>query len=165
MLEEEDMARINVYHVNQLTGAKAIEGYFNPETAVRYEQAREWDGENMVGVITRSQWIDEYLYRTKRGRWVLHHDATRYHDGPDTYRFVSDTYARNWLLRSEINDDAIAEYFSPVADERGPSHLQTGPPVMLRLGELLPQVDEAAAASGLTRGEMVRRLIAAGLDG
>lgn len=151
------MARINVYE------EAGLAGWFNPETATCYNQGKEWDGNNMVGVITRSQWVDEYLYRTAGGRWVLNHDASRYHNGSDDYRFLTDDEARDWLLRSEINDKAIEEHFGELEEERGPGRPEIGPPVNIRLGDLLPKIDARANAEGVTRAELVRRLVAAAL--
>lgn len=158
------MSRINIYNVDEY-GDKTLEGWFDPTTATRYNQDTEWNGHNMVGVITRSEFVDEYLYRTKGGRWVLNHDASRYCNGPDTYAFLTDEQARDWLLRSERNDDVIEQYFGEVEEERGPGRPEVGDAYNLRFpAALMAQIDARAQAEGVKRAEMVRRLCEVGLS-
>jgi hypothetical protein len=89
---------------------------------------------------------------------VLNHDARREYNGPDTYRFVSDTEAHDWLIRSECNDEAIEQYFGEVEEEKGPGRPAIGEPVNVRLGDaLLARVDACARLDGMTRAEWVRR--------
>lgn len=157
------MARINVYSVDEYDG-KTLEGWFDPDRSERFDQDTRWDGNNHVGVITGSQFIDEYLYRTPGGRWVLNHDAHRYCNGPDTYRFLADTEARDWLLRSERNDEAVEKYFGEVAEESGPGRPEIGKPINVRLGdELLARVDAEAARRDTSRADTIRDLIAQAL--
>ncbi|KAB2350378.1 hypothetical protein F8566_09140 [Actinomadura rudentiformis] len=47
--------------------------------------------------------------------------------------------------------------------EKGPGRPEIGGRVQVRLGELLPQVDQYADRHGLSRAEAVRMLISAGL--
>lgn len=159
------MARINIYEIDELDGTKTLVGWFDPRRAERFDQDRRWDGNNMIGVITGSQWVDEYLYRTAGGRWVVNNDAHRYCNGPDVYEFITDEQARDWLLRSECNDDVIEKYFGELEDERGPGRPEIGQEVKVRLGDdQRTQVDELAVAAGVTRAEQLRRLIDAGLS-
>jgi len=155
--------RINIYISPDEDGfdAKAeLAGWFDPRSAVVFGQDKRWDGNNMVGVITGSQWIDEYLYRTKGGRWVRCNDATRYHNGSCTYEFVTDAQAKDWLLRSECNDEAVAKYFGEIEEERGPGRPEVGPAIHVRLGDdLLGQLDAYASERGLNRAEAVRVLL------
>lgn len=113
--------RVNIYSSADEygEGAGQLIGWFNPESSQRFDQAREWDGNNMVGVITRSQFTDQYLYRTAGGRWVLNHDARNEYNGPDYYMFVSNDEARVWLLRNNLND-VVEEFFGPLEEESGP---------------------------------------------
>lgn len=157
------MARINIYSDDPYAPQTLI-GWFNPDAATRYEQGMEWNGESMVGVITGSEWVDEYLYHTKGGRWILNNDAHRYHNGPDTYRFITDEQARNWLITSQVNDAAIAEHFGELEDERGPGRPEVGPAFSLRFpADLLAKVDQTAKTNNVSRAEQIRRLVAAGL--
>lgn len=152
------MGRINVYADAELAG------WFDPDSAERFDQDTEWDGHNSIGVITKSQWVDEYLYRTKGGRWVLNEDAHRYMNGPDTYRFITDDEAKDWLLRSVCNDEAVERFFDKIEEERGPGRPKIGNEVLVRLGDLLGPVDDYAARTALNRAEAIRDLINLGLD-
>lgn len=163
------MTRINVYSKAGLSdfdgyGLKPeLLGWFDPAKSEGFEQDEKWDGSNMVGVMSGSQWIDEHLYRTKGGRWVRNHDATRYCNGPDTYEFLTDEQAKDWLLRSGNHDDAVERLFGEIEDEKGPGRPEIGTPVQVRLGDLLGAVDAYAAECGIKRAEAVRRLVAARL--
>lgn len=158
------MARVNVYSQPDPESYDNAEplllGWFDPQAATRYDQGREWDGNNLVGVVTGSQWVDEYLYRTAGGRWVLNRDATRYHNGPNAYRFLDDDEARDWLLRSEVNDTAVAEHFGSAEPERGPGRPEIGPQIKVRLTpQTIDIVDARAAAEGITRAAWIRKAV------
>lgn len=163
------MSRIIITTTDDETGRTTTEGWFDPRRAEQFSAATYWDGQNRASVVTRSEWIDEWLYRTPGGRWVLNRDATRYNGGADVYRFISDDEARDWLTRSECNDEALERFFGPVADESGPN-LGGRPPmegqrVQAKLPtDLLAQVDAAAEATGVTRAEWIRRACTAALD-
>lgn len=160
------MTRINITETDE-DGTRLV-GWFDPRKAECYDQGERWDGSNMVGVITGSQFLDEYLYRTKSGRWVLNRDATRYYNGQDSYRYITDDQAREWLIRSEVNDEAIARYFGEMPDEPArigkPGRPTVGDQIKVAFpAELLAQVDAAADTQGVTRSEWVRRACAATL--
>jgi hypothetical protein len=159
------MTRINVYTDIDEYGADTGElaGWFNTDSAEQFNQDTEWDGSNLIGVITKSQWVYEYLYRTKGGRWVLNHDEHRYRNGPDTYRFINDDEARDWLLRSQCNDEAVKRFFGEVEEESGPGRPEIGGAVHVRLGDLLGRVDLYARESKYSRAEAIRELVLAGL--
>lgn len=151
------MARQNVHRRDE-TGGLVLDGWFDPNSATRYDQGTEWDGANNIGVITGSQWVDEYLYRTAGGRWVLHHDEHRAAGGSDVWEYVGDEQARDWLARSEINDDALAEHFGPIEPERGRGRPEIGPAVLARYpADLLARIDQAAAFAGMTRPAWLRQ--------
>jgi hypothetical protein len=162
------MTRINIYAPADEYGDEkpALLGWFDPANAECFEQGKEWDGNNMIGVISRSEWIDEYLYRTKGGKWVRNHDAHRYMGGSDTYQFVTDAEARDWLLRSEANDEAVKRLFGDVADEedRRAGRPEIGGAVHVRLGEALAKVDAYAAERKIKRADAVRLLAEGGLS-
>ncbi len=162
------MTRVSIYaQPDDHTGPgdkPALLGWFDPARAERFGQGREWDGSNLIGVITGSQWIDESLYRTAGGKWIRNYDATRYHNGPDVYEFLDGEQARDWLLRSG-NDEAVERFFGAVAEEedRRPGRPEVGGRVNTRLGDLLPRVDEWGAAHGISRAEAIRELVQRGL--
>jgi hypothetical protein len=62
-----------------------LAGHFLPDKAELFTDGKRWNGSNMVGECSGSQWVDEYLYRTAGGKWVLNTDSTRYMGGPDTF--------------------------------------------------------------------------------
>lgn len=160
------MARINIYsEPDDYDGSKVLEGWFDPDKAACYKQDTRWDGHNQVGVITGKWSVHEHLYRTSGGRWVLRRDETTQQGGRDTYRFVSDEQAHDWLLRSECNDDAVAKWFGQVEEERGPGRPVIGPEVKVRLPqEQADAVDKMAAEAGISRSEMLRKLVTAALS-
>ena len=147
-----------------VTGVDGKLGWFDLDTATRYDQGKRWDGNNYIGRITGSQWVDEYLYLTSGGRWVVNTNATRSHNGPNTYDYITAEKALEWLIRSGDNDDAIAEHFGDVEPERGPGRPAVGRPINWRPGdELLDQIDKVAAERGMSRADMLRELAELGL--
>jgi len=160
------MSRINIYksytdYEYEGTGEPVLLGWFDPAKAEVFEQDKRWDGNNMVGVITGSEWIDEYLYRTKGGRWVRNHDAHRYCNGPDTYEFLTDEQAKDWLLRSECNDDAVERFFGVIEEERGPGRPKVGEQVCFTVpAEDLTAIDEIAAYITSSRSAVLRDAVA-----
>jgi predicted AlkP superfamily pyrophosphatase or phosphodiesterase len=155
--------RINIVGTDEF-GNKAL-GWFDLDAAIRYAQGTEWDGHNTIGVITKSNFIDESLYRTKGGRWVRNRDATRYNSGPDAYEFLTDEEARDWLICSECNDDAIKQYFGELEEERDlGGRPEVGPAFSLRFPtELLTRVDAAAKVKGIGRAQAIRDAVEASL--
>jgi hypothetical protein len=159
------VSRINVYAEADPYSDEpaALLGWFDPTSAERFDQGKEWDGNNMIGTVSGSQWIDEYLYRTKGGRWVRNTDSTRHMGGPDEYRFITDEEAKDWMLRSGNADEEIERFFGELPEETGPGRPEVGGAVHVRLGETLAPVDEYAARIGLKRAAAVRRLVELGL--
>lgn len=159
------MTRIHIYTTDEFGENRTLEGWFDTAKATCYEADREFDGNNMISVITRSQWIDEYLYRTPGGRWVLNHDSTRCNNGPDTYQFITDAEAREWLIRSGKNDDAVNELFGEIEEERGPGRPEVGKPINWRPGDdLLPRIDAHAKALGMSRADFLREIVTKAVD-
>lgn len=156
------MTRVNVYSYfeNEYDGqGSALAGWFDPAKAECFDQGKDWDGSNMVGVLTGSQWVDEYLYRTAGGRWVRNLDSTRYMNGPDRYEFLTDEQAKDWLLRSGNHDDAIERYFGDLEDEKGPGRPGIGGAVHVRLGDSVTAIDAWAEQDGVSRAEWIRRAV------
>lgn len=156
------MTRINVYSVSQDAYGNSepgeLAGWFDPDKAERFPEDTVWDGSNHISVQTGSQWDHETLLHTAGGRWVLRIHSNR-QGTLDSYKFVTDTAAREWLLRN--NDDAaVAEFFGPIEEERGPGRPEVGPKVQVRLpDELLGRLDAYAAGRSATRAEAVRILL------
>lgn len=163
------MTRINIYARTE-DGRSVLEGWFDPERCERFDEGTCWDGNNNIGVISRAdvRFVDEALYRTPGGRWVRNSDRTRYHGGPDVYEFLSDDEARDWLLRSEINDEVVEQHWGELAAESGPGRpsLGDGQVITIKFPEgLLAQMSAAAETVGIPRTEWVRQACAAMLEG
>lgn len=160
------MARINIYGTDYTTGETARLGWFDPATAEEFREGTRWNGRNRIGVCSGGQVGFEVLYRTRGGRWVHRRDFRHEFNGGDTYRFLSDDEARDWLIRSEVNDQAVERFFGELEPERRPGRPATGTRVEVRLpDEILASVDTRAEADGITRAALIRRLVEAGLAG
>ena len=165
------MARINIYETDE-SGERTLAGWFNPAKCEWYEEGHRWDGNNNIGVISGAdvRFVDETLYRTPGGRWVRNSDRSRYHNGADHYEFLTDAEARDWLLRSEDNDEAIERYFGEQADESGPAptgrpSMGDAPAITVKVpAELLARIDTAAGRAGIARAEWIRRACEAALS-
>lgn len=167
------MNRINVYRYpadddfDAQQDGPILDGWFDKDKAEQFDEDTRWDGNNKISVHTVDKFAHQILYRTAKGRWVLHR-WSQWQGSQPTYEFVTDEAARQWLTVN--NDDAvIAKYFGELAEESGPA--PTGRPAVgaainVRLGDdLLGTVDARAADEGVTRAEMIRRLVAAGIAG
>ena len=145
-------------------------GYFDLDAATHIlEEESYWDGSNHRGKVSGLQTTRSDLYRTKGGRWVEHCDARREFNGPDRWSFLTDDEARDWVIKSggDEAESVLAEHFPDAPDESGPSlggRPTVGPKVETRLAEEdIEKVDQRAKEEGVSRAEMLRRLIVAGL--
>lgn len=161
------MKRINVYSQPDEYGTfgsadagPELLGWFDPDKATRFGEDTEWDGSNHISVATGSQWDHEALLRTAQGRWVLSTYSNR-QGVMNTYRFISDNDAREWLLRNNSDDEA-AKYFGPVGEERGPGRPKVGEQVCFTVSaEDLAIIDNMAKQGGKGRSEVLRNAVAA----
>ncbi len=134
-----------------------VEGWFDPAKAVEaVEEDTRWDGSNNVS-IHGGRWEHEKLYRTPGGRWVLNH-WSQWEGGQDTYRFLGDQAAKQWLLVNG-SDSVIEKYFGELAEEAGPGRPEIGGVVNTRLGDLLPLLDVWAEENGMKRAEAIREAV------
>lgn len=172
------MPRITVHRYNpDGTQAEAV-GWFDTERAEAVDEADPMTGTRFAQLKKQGQsarFVRERLYRTHNGRWV--HKETA-HIGPDgkwvedendaspqlglprRYRFLTDAEAFTWLS-THGQQKHIDRFFRDAA--KGPGRPAIGQPVQVRLGELLPLVDEWAAERDYSRAEAVRRLVQIGL--
>lgn len=161
------MARTNVYRyydknddydLYEEHGDKVLDGWFDPDKAEAYDESTTWNGNNHISDATGGQWEHEILYRTKSGRWVLHH-WSQWQGTIPTYRFVTDEQAREWLLRCG-HDEAVARHFGDVEEERGPGRPEIGPAFSLRFPtDMLERLDARAKDAGTSRAAMIRRAV------
>jgi hypothetical protein len=155
------MNRIVIAETDEYSGERTVIGHFDYDKAERFEEDTRWDGNNHISVNTSSQWDHQQLLRTAGGRWVLNtwsQDQGR----PETYEFISDDKAREWLLFNK-EDEAVEKYFGEVEEEKGPGRPEVGPATNVRLGEELTAKVDAARRDGESRAAAIRRLLAAAL--
>lgn len=165
------MARINVYTYGDPEAydpdyeGPTLAGWFNPDSSAEYKEDTEWDGNNHISVNAVGPYGHQILYRTKGGRWVLHF-WSQWQGVSEKYEFVNDATAKDWLLRN-AHDEAVKQHFGELEEESGPNlggRPAVGPKVETRLEkDVLEQVDARAAKEGVSRAEMLRRLVIAGL--
>ena len=74
-------------------------GWFDKATATCYDEDSYHDGSNHISKATGSQWEHESLFRTRKGKWVLHHRSQRQGIG-ESYREVLEAEAVEWLVRN-----------------------------------------------------------------
>jgi len=74
--------------------------WFNIATAEVFAEETRWDGQNRISCATGSQWEHEEIYRTKSGRWVLHH-WSQWQGSTPSWTEISNEEAARWLV---IND-------------------------------------------------------------
>lgn len=159
------MPRVNISYTDPDT-QETVTGWFDPSSGDSFEEGTEWDGNNHIGVCSGIQASvgGETLWRTAKGRWVLNRDARSYFNGPNAYRFLTDAEAKEWLVRSEVNDEALEKYFGGLEDEAGPGRPKIGPPISLAFPEkMIADVDARAQELSISRAELVRRYVADGL--
>lgn len=162
------MARINVYDYGNPEAYDyegfTLAGWFNPDSSKQYKEDTEWDGNNHVSVNPVGQYGHQMLYRTKGGRWVLNF-WSQYQGVAETYEFIDDEKAKDWLIRND-HDDAVKEHFGELEEESGPNlggRPSIGPKVDVRLPqETLDRID--AFKGTRDRADALRQLIEAGLD-
>ncbi len=66
-----------------------------------YEETSDWDGHNHIGRSSRSQWHDQDLYRSRKGRYYLTH-RSRVDGERDWAEWISNEQAAAWLAHNEI---------------------------------------------------------------
>ncbi len=139
-----------------------------PSTA-RLRHSRDFGETVRRGTRAGRPLLVVHLDRTPGGRWVLHR-WSRWQGRPETHRFLTDDEAREWLLRSEINDGAVERYFGDQGDEAGPAptgrpSMGDAPPITVKVpAELLARIDAAAGRAGIARAEWMRRACEAALS-
>jgi hypothetical protein len=140
-------------------------GWYNDEAIqLCVGEGSIWTGDKHIGPCSYLEIGREDLTLTAGGRWVLHHDGTAQSSGPPWRRYLTDEQARQWLLRSQGNEEILAQYFPETTEERGPGRPTIGNPVTVRLGETQPRLDTWATSRGITRADAIRQLVDIALD-
>ena len=153
------MNRINVFEVSEISGTRALVGHFDYDKAEKFLEDTDWDGENRVSVPTGSRSEHQLLLRTIGGRWVLN-EYSNYAGTRETYRFITDERAREWLLINK-EDKAVETYFGEIEEERGPGRPETvgGKPTNIKFGDDLTGQIKQRAQDGEAFAATVRRLL------
>ncbi|MFJ6900694.1 CopG family transcriptional regulator [Streptomyces hokutonensis] len=164
------MPRVNVYTYpadKYDEDGPQLAGWFDPESATCYPEATEREGNNEISVNTGSQRHHQALYYTKGGRWVLNSWANVQGSVKERYKFIDSERALTWLVRNE-KDQAVAAHFGEPEEEAGPNlggRPAVGTKVETRLSDnVLAALDERARTERVSRAEMIRRLVSAGLE-
>lgn len=79
---------------------------------------------------------------------------------------MSDDEAKDWLIRSEVNDDALEKHFGDIPEESAPiGRPREGTLVGVRIpDEILAALDAQAQQAGVSRAHLIRELLAAGVS-
>lgn len=72
-----------------------------------------WDGNNRIGVVTRSQWVHQWLHRSRKGRYYIEVESQWQGSTPHA-EWISNHEATRWLL---LNNYDLPEELQPFADE------------------------------------------------
>lgn len=70
-----------------------------------WKESTDWNGSNRIGRVTRSQWHDQMLYRSRKGRYYVEHRSC-VQGQTDHVEWVSDEEAARWLL---LNDEELPD--------------------------------------------------------
>ena len=146
--------------------------WFDPTSAkAAITEGSRWNGNNHIGACSGLQIGRAVLYLTSGGYWIENVDASNEYNGPNAYRYLNDDEAREWLIRSADADrdggeaqEALDRHFGEVPEENGPGRPKIGGEVLLRLGDVLPDLDAWAEAHGVKRPEAARILLRRALD-
>jgi hypothetical protein len=151
------MSRINVYSwpdEDDYLAKPELLGWFDSAKADRWTD-RDYNG-NGSGGTGRGQAV----YRTAQGRWVLS-NWSNWQGEANSYTFIEPEQAQEWLLRNDC-DDAVAEHFGEIEEERGPGRPKVGEQVCFTVpaGDLA-LIDNMAKQGGKGRSEVLRNAVAA----
>jgi hypothetical protein len=117
------------------------------------DKADKWTDDN-----ARGPGRGETLYRTIGAKWVLHLWSIAPAAEPEQYLFITEPQARQWLTSNNLASEAD-RFEQPPARGRP----EIGNPIRVRLGELLPAVDNLATQRQESRSDTVRHLVWVGL--
>jgi hypothetical protein len=102
------MARYKIDENSVVDTTKAVD---------QWEEASDWDGSNHYGRSTGSQWHDDSLYATCKGRFYLEH-KTRVTGELDSAELISPKEAAIWLLANDYDlPQSLEKFESEVNNE------------------------------------------------
>lgn len=83
-------------------------GWIDLDTAKKFAEDRNWDGNNHISVNTGSQWEHEVLYRSVGGVYVLH-SWSQWQGSRDAWERIGIHAAVAWLIRNDYQPTTPAE--------------------------------------------------------
>ena len=85
--------------MNRVALTDGTNRWFNPDNTEKWEEETEWNGQNRISLATGSQWEHETLYRTKSGRWIVHH-WSQWQGSTPSWKEITNNEAAQWLVRN-----------------------------------------------------------------
>ncbi|RLP08913.1 ribbon-helix-helix domain-containing protein [Propionibacterium australiense] len=158
------MGRITVTETDE-QGETTVLGWFDPDQSEMFESGWRWTGDDRVQAVTGSSTEFELLYRTPGGRWVVDH-WSQWMGRPETYWFLTDEQARDWLMRSGRNEAAVRRFWPETPDEAGPGRPPIeGPTWKIKLPrELASRIEGSAKRQRVSRAAWIRAAAQSALD-
>jgi hypothetical protein len=89
----------------------------NTESATtNWNEDRDWNGSNHIGRSSRSQWHDQTLYRSRKGRYYIEY-RSRVQGQMDHAEWISPQAATRWLLLNEYDlPEELKQYEEQVTE-------------------------------------------------
>lgn len=94
----------------QMDGGTVVD---TENSSASWTEATDWNGSNHIGRSTRSQWHDQTLYRSRKGRYYLVHESRVQGEMPYA-EWLSPQAAARWLL---VNDESLPEDLQQYEDQ------------------------------------------------
>lgn len=79
----------------------------------QWDEESDWDGSNNIGRSSCSQWHDQTLHRSRKGRYYIEY-RSRVQGENDHAEWISTRAAARWLL---ANDHELPADLAPLEDE------------------------------------------------
>jgi hypothetical protein len=80
---------------------------------VHWHECNDWDGNNHIGRSSRSQWHDQTLYRSRKGRYYVEY-TSREQGVMNRVEWISPERAAAWLL---LNEEELPEDLARLVDQ------------------------------------------------
>ena len=81
-------------------------GWFDTDTAERFDEDTYWNGSNHISCATRCQWDHQILFRTRSKRWVLN-TWSQWQGSSETWEEISPEQAARWLVANNHEHEAV----------------------------------------------------------
>jgi hypothetical protein len=81
-----------------------------------WPETTDWNGSNHIGRSSRSQWHDQTLYRSRKGRYYIEYHS-REQGIMDRAEWISNRAATLWLLANECDlPDNLKEFEEQITE-------------------------------------------------